>query len=74
MFLFELNFINLVYTIIFLFSFFLSYYVIIYSRLEELFKKRSIWAIRIAQIIISLILAYFIATALISLINSTQFN
>lgn len=64
---------KLAYTCIFLVFLLIAYFVIISSRLEELFKKGSIWQIRIAQIIIALIVAYICATAIMSLINSTQF-
>ena len=73
MFIFELNYYNLAYTIFFILSFFTSYYVILFTRLEQLFKKGSIWPIRITQVIIALIIAYFLATAIMSLINNTQF-
>lgn len=64
---------KLTYTCLFLIFLLIAYFVLIASRLEELFKKGSIWQIRIAQVIISLIIAYICATAIMSLINSTQF-
>ncbi|MBQ3253270.1 MAG: hypothetical protein IJA65_01835 [Acholeplasmatales bacterium] len=68
----DFNYTGFTYTCIFLIAFLISYFIILYSRLEELFKKGSIWPIRLAQIFIALIAAYLIASGIMSLINSTQ--
>jgi len=64
---------KLAYTSLFLIFFLIAFFVIIATRLEELFKKGSIWQIRVAQIIIAVLVAYLLATAIMSLVNSTQF-
>ena len=64
---------KLAYTSLFLIFFLIAFFVIIVTRLEELFKKGSIWQIRVAQIIIAILVAYLLATAIMSLVNSTQF-
>lgn len=62
----------ILYTVIYLLSFCFSYYVIIFSRLEALFKKGSIWPIRIAQVLLSGIIAYLFTQGIYNLI--TMFN
>lgn len=63
----------LVYTCLFCTYFILCYFVVLASRLEQLFKQGSTWQIRTAQIILSAIIAYILALATMSLINATQF-
>ncbi len=71
----EINYLNIITTCIYLFTFVISYYAILYSRLEELFKKgeRSVWPIRIAQVLLALAIAYLVTSGIMLLINSTQF-
>lgn len=64
----SINIYYLIYTIIYLLSFCLSYYVIISSRLESLFKQGSIWPIRIAQILLSGVIAYLFTQGIYNLI------
>ena len=64
---------NLIYTIVFLVSFFLCYLLIIETRLESLFKQGKIIHIRIAQIVLAIIFAYLLTQGIMSLVNATQF-
>ena len=63
----------LVYTCLFCTYFILCYFIILALRLEQLFKQGSTWQIRVAQVILAVILAYVLALATMSLVNSTQF-
>ena len=71
----EVNYMNLISTCLYLLFFILSYYAILYSRLEELFKKgdKSVWPIRIAQVLLALAIAYLATGGIMLLVNSTQF-
>ncbi len=71
-FLFSINIQSFVYTCLFCIFFLLSYFIILSSRLEQLFKQGSTWQIRIAQVLLSLIIAYFLAQGVSSLINNLQ--
>ena len=51
---------------IFLLVFALSYYVILFSNFEKLFKQGQIYAIRIAQVLLAIIVAYFVTSAIVS--------
>lgn len=62
----------ILYTVIYLLSFCFSYYVVISSRMESLFKQGSIWSIRIAQVLLSGIIAYLFTQGIYNLI--TMFN
>lgn len=66
------NFLAFLYTCIFLGLFLVSYMVVCQTRLEELFKKGSVWQIRIAQVMLSIIIAYILASGIMSLINNLQ--
>lgn len=70
----EINYINLISTCLYLFFFVLSYYAILYTRLEELFKKgeHSVWPIRIAQVLLALGIAYLATEGIMLLVKSTQ--
>ena len=63
----------IIYTVLYLLRFCFSYYVIVSSRLETLFKQGSIWPIRIAQIILSGIIAYLFSQGIYNLITYFQF-
>lgn len=67
------NYQSLIFTCLFGIYFLLCYFVILSSRLEQLFKQGSTWQIRTAQVIISFILAYLLAQGTMALINSMQF-
>jgi uncharacterized membrane protein YwzB len=60
----------IIYTSLILIFFILSYFVILKTRLEELFKQGSTIEIRIAQALISLIVAYGAASAIMALVNN----
>ncbi len=68
-----INIQGLIYTILFCIFFLLSYFIILGTRFEQLFKQGSTWQIRAGQFLVSILLAYFLATAVMSLINSMQF-
>ncbi len=70
----DINVLNIIKTTIFLLAFVVSYFVIICSNFEKLFKQGYIWAIRLAQILLALICAYLITSGIVLLINSTQFT
>ena len=64
---------GLIYTCLFGIYFLLCYFIILATRLEQLFKQGSTWQIRLTQAIIAFILAYLLAKETLSLINSMQF-
>ncbi len=70
----DINVYNLVYTIVFLLMFVVAYLIVIATRLENLFKQGRIWEIIVAQILLSLVIAYLVTKAIMSLVDSTQFN
>ena len=58
---------------LFLLAFALAYYVVLLSNFEKLFKQGQITAIRIGQVLLALIIAYFITSAIASFLP-TQFK
>ena len=70
----EINVMNIIKTSIFLLAFVVSYFVVLCSNLEKLFKQGYIWAIRIAQVLLALVIAYLVTEGIVLLINSTQFT
>lgn len=62
-----------IYTCVFLICFVISYFVIMFTNIEKFFKQGAIWPIRIFQVIIAFILAYFMAQGVQALINAMQF-
>ena len=60
----------IIYTSLILIFFILSYFFILKTRLEELFKQGATIEIRIAQALISLIVAYGAASAIMALVNN----
>ena len=60
----------IIYTSLILVYFIVCYFVVLATRLENLFKQGSTWQIRLAQIFIALIFAYLLATATMTLINN----
>lgn len=64
---------SLIYTCIFLICFVITYFVMLYTNIEKFFKQGAIWPIRIFQVIIAFILAYFMAQGIQSLINAFQY-
>ncbi|MBQ9520382.1 MAG: DUF1146 domain-containing protein [Acholeplasmatales bacterium] len=69
-----INVYNLVYTTVFLISALIAYFIVLNSNFERLFKQGKIVAIRIAQVILAIIIAYFITQAIMGLYNATQFT
>ena len=69
-----INVYNIVYTSIFLIVFVLSYFVVLCSNFEKLFKQGNIWAIRIGQVLLALIISYLVTSGVMLLVNSTQFT
>ncbi len=70
----DINVYNIIYTSIFLVAFVISYFVVLCSNFEKLFKQGYIWAIRLGQILLALICAYLVTAGVMLLINSTQFS
>ena len=70
----DINVYNIVYTTIFLVAFVLAYFVVLCSNFEKLFKQGYIWAIRLGQILLALIIAYLVTSGVMLLVNSTQFS
>ena len=70
----EINVLNIIYTTVFLVAFVISYFVILFTNFEKVFKQGYIWAIRLGQILLALICAYLITSGVMLLINSTQFT
>ena len=64
---------SLVFTCLFLIFFIVSYFVVLASRLEQLFKQGSTWQIRVAQVIISFLISYGLASGVLALLKSMQF-
>lgn len=60
----------IIYTSLILIYFIICYFVVLATRLENLFKQGSTWQIRLAQIFVALIFAYLLATATMTLINN----
>ncbi len=60
----------IIYTFLILIYFIVCYFVVLATRLENLFKQGSTWQIRLAQIFIAIIFAYLLATATMTLINN----
>lgn len=69
----DINYFNLAYTSIFLIMLMLSYFVIIFSRFEQCFKKGNVVAIRIAQVLLAIIIAYLVTKGIMSLVEYSQF-
>ena len=61
-----------IYTCVFLICFVIAYFVILFTNVEKFFKQGAIWPIRLFQIIIALIMAYFLSLGIESLINAFQ--
>ena len=70
----DINVYNIVYTTIFLVAFVLAYFVVLCSNFEKLFKQGYIWAIRLGQILLALVIAYLVTSGVMLLVNSTQFS
>jgi uncharacterized membrane protein YwzB len=69
----EINVYGIIYTCVFLVIFVLAYITILYTNLEKLFKQGSVWAIRVAQVLISIAIAYLVTQGIMGLVSNTQF-
>lgn len=69
----EINVYGIIYTCVFLVIFVLAYITILYTNLEKLFKQGSVWAIRVAQVLISIAIAYLVTQGIMGLVLNTQF-
>ncbi len=69
---FLINVSGLIYTCTYLICFVIAYFVILFSNVEKFFKQGAVWPIRIFQVIIAFILAYFMAEGINALINAAQ--
>lgn len=70
---FSINVYGIIYTILYLSAFIASYFVIISTNMEKLFKQGHIIAIRLGQILLALALAYLVTKGLMLLVENTQF-
>jgi uncharacterized membrane protein YwzB len=71
---FAINVYNLIFTCVYLFSFVISYFVILHTNFEKLFKQGQVVAIRIGQIVIALALAYLVTSGIMGVVSSKQFT
>lgn len=62
----------ILYTSLILIYFIICYFVVLATRLENLFKQGSTWQIKTAQIIVAVIFAYLLALTTMTLINNFQ--
>ncbi|MBR6071252.1 MAG: DUF1146 domain-containing protein [Acholeplasmatales bacterium] len=70
----DINVYNIIYTSVFLLVFVISYFVVLCSNFEKLFKQGYIWAIRLGQILLALAISYLVTSGIMLLVNSTQFS
>lgn len=70
----DINVYNIIYTSVFLLIFVISYFVVLCSNFEKLFKQGYIWAIRLGQILLALAISYLVTSGIMMLVNSTQFS
>lgn len=62
-----IDYYKLIFALIFIIVFAISYFVVIATRFENLFKQGKVWQIRVGQILLSLIIAFFVTEALMLL-------
>ncbi len=65
---------NYLYITSFCFFFFITYLILQSTRLVEIFKKGSVWQIKVTYLIISFITAYLITQGLINLTQIIENN
>lgn len=65
-----IDYYKITFALIFILVFVIAYYVILGSRFENLFKQGKIWQIRIGQILLAFIVAYFITQGLMLILPS----
>lgn len=73
MFLIDIEVFKLLYTCVYLVAVGISYMCVVKMRIESLFRQGSVREIRIFQIILSMIIAYFITEAIVNLAESFNF-
>ena len=67
-----IDYYKLVFALIFIIMFAITYFVVIAIRFENLFKQGKVWQIRAGQILLSLIIAFFVTQALMLLYPVNQ--
>ena len=71
---FQIDYYKFTFAIIFIALFVISYFVILATRVENLFKQGKIWQIRVGQFLLALIVAYLATQALMLLYPGTYVN
>ena len=71
---FQIDYYKFTFAIIFIALFVISYFVILATRFENLFKQGKIWQIRVGQFLLALIVAYLATQALMLLYPGTYVN
>ena len=69
-----INWYNLTYSLVFAVIFVLAYFVVLSTNFEKIFKQGQVWAIRIGQVLLSLIISYLVTQGIMALVSMTQFN
>ena len=69
-----INWYNLTYSLVFAVIFVLAYFVVLSTNFEKIFKQGQVWAIRIGQVLLALIVAYLVTQGIMALVSMTQFN
>ena len=64
----QIDYMKFTFAIIFVIIFVISYFVILASRFENLFKQGKIWQIRIGQFLLALIIAFLATEGLMLLL------
>ena len=67
----QIDYYKFTFALIFIALFVISYFVIIASRFENLFKQGKIWQIRVGQFLLALIIAFLATEALMLLYPGT---
>ena len=71
---FQIDYYKFTFALIFIALFVISYFVILASRFENLFKQGKIWQIRVGQFLLALIIAFLATEALMLLYPGTYIN
>ena len=69
-----INWYNLTYSLVFAVIFVLAYFVVLSTNFVKIFKQGQVWAIRIGQVLLSLIISYLVTQGIMALVSMTQFN
>ena len=70
----DISWYNLTYSLVFAVIFVLAYFVVLSSNFEKIFKQGQIWAIRIGQVLLAMVIAYLVTQGIMALVSMTQFN